>query len=103
MSKNSHAHDGHESSVVTYYVVFFALIALTALTVALAVTDLGPWHTPVGLAIATTKATLVVLFFMHLIHASRLTQLMLVGSLLFLAILFWLLFADYMTRGWLNY
>lgn len=97
------AHDGHESSLVTYYVVFFLLICLTGLTIALAVTDLGVWHTPVGLIIATTKATLVVLFFMHLLHATRLTKLMMLGSLLFLAILFWLLLSDYLTRGWLNY
>ncbi len=59
-----------------YYAVFAALIGLTLLTVWLSLLDLGPWHGVVGLAIATCKASLVVLFFMHVLYSGRLVWIM---------------------------
>src|SRR5262249_4301823 len=56
-----------------YYAVFAALILLTLLTIGAASLELGDWHTPVGLVIAVTKATLVLLFFMHIWYSTRLT------------------------------
>ena len=93
-------HDEPISSVAYYLRVFAALIALTALTVGLSFVELGPWHLVLGLIIATTKAVLVALFFMHVIHSARLTWIVIAASLLFLAILIGLTMADYLTRAW---
>jgi cytochrome c oxidase subunit 4 len=84
----------------TYGLVFIALVALTGLTVFLGDVDLGAWHTPVGLVIASTKATLIVLIFMHVLYSPRLTWLVIGTSLLFLAILLGLTITDYLSRGW---
>jgi cytochrome c oxidase subunit 4 len=60
-------------------------------------------NTPVALAIAVTKATLVILFFMHVIHSTRLTWVVILASFLWLATMFVLTFADYLTRAWAIY
>jgi cytochrome c oxidase subunit 4 len=94
---------GHVLPQRTYYLVFVALIALTGITVGVSFLELGSWHTPVGLAIAVGKATLVVLFFMHVLYSPRLTWLVVAGSLLWLGILFVLTLSDYIGRSWLTY
>ena len=71
----------------SYLLVFIALLALTLTTVAVAAVPLGRLHTPVALAIAAVKATLVVLFFMHALHSPRLTWLAILASLFWLAIM----------------
>jgi cytochrome c oxidase subunit 4 len=84
-----------------YFAVFFALLVGTGLTVFAATLDLGPFNAPVALGIATVKATLVVLFFMHVWHASeKLTKLVVIGALFFLFLLLGLTMADYATRPW---
>ena len=62
--------------------------------------DLGMWNTPIALIIATIKAVLVILFFMHVIHSTRLTWVVVIGAFLWLGVLFVLTFADYLTRLW---
>lgn len=84
-----------------YFAVFTALIVLTGTTTAVSFVDLGPWNTVVALGIAFLKATLVVLFFMHVKYSPRLTQITIAGGLFWLAILLALTFSDFMTRGWL--
>lgn len=84
-----------------YFAVFAALIVLTATTTAISFLDLGPWNTVVALGIAFLKATLVVLFFMHVKYSPRLTQVTIAGGLLWLAIMIVLTLSDFMTRGWL--
>ena len=92
---------GHAGSLRSYFAVFGALIALTILTAGAAAAPFPGWlHTPVALAIAAAKATLVLLFFMHLWYSPRLTWLVAFGSLVWLAIIFALTFADYLTRAW---
>jgi cytochrome c oxidase subunit 4 len=76
-------------------------MVLTATTTAVSFVDLGPWNTVVALAIAFFKATLVVLFFMHVKYSPRLTQITVGGGLLWLAILILITLSDFMTRGWL--
>jgi len=66
---------GHVVATKTYYLVFATLICLTALTTGAALINLGPWNTVVALAIAVCKATLVVLFFMHVKYSSHLVRL----------------------------
>jgi len=91
----------HAESRKVYYVIFAALLTLTLLTVVVARIDLGPFNTIVALAIAVTKALLVVLFFMHVRHSSKLTKLVVSGGFIWLAILIGLTMSDFATRGWL--
>ncbi len=80
--------------------VLFALLGLTALTVGVSFLQLsGGWHMAAGLGIAITKATLVVLFFMHMIHSSAATRAVIVVAVFWLvAVLLALTFTDYTTR-----
>ncbi|HTU21421.1 MAG TPA: cytochrome C oxidase subunit IV family protein [Gemmataceae bacterium] len=87
----------------TYYTVFAALIALTLLTVAVSFLELGAWHTTVGVLIGAVKASLVILFFMHLLHSSRMSWLAVLAGLFWLAILMGLTLSDYLTRHILAY
>ena len=89
--------------VRTYIFVFIALAAGTLLTWYASTLDLGWANTPIALIIATTKACLVVLFFMHVIHSPRLTWVVIIASFLWLGVLFVLTFADYLTRIWAIY
>lgn len=84
-----------------YLAVFAILLVMTATTTAVSAVDLGPWNTVVALAIAVFKATLVVLFFMHLKYSPRLTHTVLLGGLFWLCILIVLTLSDFLTRGWL--
>jgi cytochrome c oxidase subunit 4 len=94
---------GHSKSspLPTYFAVFFALLAGTGLTVFAATLDLGKYNAAVALGIATVKATLVALFFMHVWHASeKLTKLVVIAALFFLLLLLGLTMSDYATRLW---
>ena len=82
----------------TYYSVFAILIALTLLTVGLSFLELGTWHTTLGVLIGVVKATLVGLFFMHLLHSSRGSWLAVLAGLFWLLILMTLTLSDYLTR-----
>jgi len=83
-----------------YYLVFLALIVGTVLTVAAAKVDMGPLNNVVMLAIACTKATLVILFFMHVRWSTRLTWVVVMSGFFWLLILFSLGMSDYLSRGW---
>ncbi len=83
-----------------YFVVFAALIALTIVTTLVAGIDLGPGNIVAALLIAMCKASLVVLFFMHLRWSSPLMKLAGAAALLWLAILIALTLSDYRTRQW---
>ena len=94
---------GHSKSspLSTYFAVFIALLAGTGLTVFAATLDLGRFNAPVALSIATVKATLVALFFMHVWHASeKLTKLVVIAAVFFLLLLLGLTMSDYATRPW---
>ena len=71
IADNAHGHP----TLKTYFTIFGALMVLTGLTVWASFQHLGIWNTPVALAIAITKATLVALFFMHLRYSPKLTSL----------------------------
>ncbi len=87
----------------TYYGVFAALIALTLLTVGVSFVELGAWHTTIGVLIGAVKASLVVLFFMHLLHSSKVSWLAVLAGLFWLLILMTLTLSDYLTRQVLAY
>ena len=87
----------------TYYLIFLMLMVLTAVTVGVAFIDLGAMNTVVALTIACTKATVVVLFFMHVKYSTRLTWAVVIGSVFWLGIMLVLTMSDYLTRVWRTY
>ena len=91
---------GHISPKTTYYAIFGSQMVLTAVTVIVAFINLGSLNFPVALSIAIVKATLVILFFMHVKYSSRLTKLICGGAFFFLVVLFGLTLTDYLSRGW---
>jgi len=88
----------HVLPLKIYLLIFAALLTLTALTVQVAYVDMGFMNTVVALGIACFKATLVVLYFMHLRYAASLPKLFWVAGLLWLAILLGITMSDYLTR-----
>jgi len=98
MSENTE-HGTHSRGF--YVAIGATLIALTFVTMFAALVNLGPFNPVVALLIATIKATLVVLFFMHVKGASeKMTGAVIVSGFFFLAILLTLSLADYLTRSW---
>jgi len=91
---------GHISPKTTYYTIFGALMACTALTVGAAFVNLGDLNFPVALTIAIFKATLVILFFMHVKYGSKLTKLTVGTAFFFLGIMLTLTLTDYLSRVW---
>ena len=92
----------HIVSVRVYVTIFLVLMVGTGLTVAAAFADFpGPLNTIVAMTIAVTKATFVVLYFMHVRYSSRLIWVIVASALFWMAILFALTFSDYWTRHWL--
>ena len=83
-----------------YFTIFGSLMVLTAVTVAVAFLQLGALNFPVAIGIAVTKATLVILFFMHVKYGSKLTKLVVGCVLFFMATLLGMLMTDYGSRGW---
>jgi len=89
----------HIMSSKLYYTIWIALLCLTVITAAVSFIDLGPLNTIVALVIATFKAVLVVLFFMHVKYTSeKLTKTVIVASIFWLLLLLALSMADYTTR-----
>src|SRR3954467_2176555 len=83
-----------------YYMVFGSLIRGGLLTVGAAKVDMGPLNNIVMLAIACTKASLVILFFMHVRWSSRLTWVVAMAGFFWLVIFFGIGLSDYLSRGW---
>jgi len=89
----------HILSSKLYYGIWIALIVLTVVTARVATIDLGPFNTVVALLIASSKALLVILFFMHVKYTSeKLTKMVIVSSVFWLLILLLLSLTDYSTR-----
>jgi cytochrome c oxidase subunit IV len=96
-----HEHTGHSEHIVPpwlYGVIIGTLMLLTILTVVAALQDMGRFNIVVALAIATTKATLVVLFFMHAKYVPKRTQLVIISGIFWLAILLFMTLSDYVSR-----
>lgn len=106
MDAHAHAHAGdfpheHVTPISVYVAIFAALMVLTIVTVAVAWVDLGAFNIVVALAVAVVKATLVVLFFMHLKYSSRLTWVVVGSGFFWMFILLSITLSDYLTRGWI--
>lgn len=88
----------HISPIRTYVAIFFALMVLTALTVWAAYQSFDPFNDVVAMAIAVSKAVLVILFFMHVKYSSKLISMVVVGTILFLGIMFAFFVVDFEAR-----
>ncbi len=81
-----------------YLWVFLALVVGTCLTWGIAFVDLGPWNPVIALTIACAKATLVILYFMHVRYGNKLTMVTVSAGFFWLLILITLSLSDYLTR-----
>ena len=90
--------NGHVVPLRIYFLVFTALMVGTALTVMAARVDLGPMNIVVALAIAGVKATLVVLYFMHMRYSHRLNWIFAGAAVLWLVLLVGVTMADVLAR-----
>ena len=91
-------HSEHIVSPVIYVAIFAALLVGTGLTVWAAFRNFGQFNIVIALAIASVKATLVVLYFMHARYSPRRTQLVIISAIFWLAIMLSLTLSDYQTR-----
>ena len=103
-----HHEEHHGPTVKMYFAIFFALAILTVVTVLAARFDFAPLigaemggfvNNVVALGIAVTKASLVVLFFMHVKYENKLVGLAVVASVIWLAFLILITISDYLTRN----
>jgi cytochrome c oxidase subunit IV len=89
----------HVVPIRIYLAIFVTLLVMTAITTAVAFIDLGPLNVVVMLAIAFFKASLVILYFMHVRFTNRITQLAAASGFAWLLIMFTLTLSDYLTRS----
>ena len=109
-NQEHHEDEHHIVSPATYGLILLCLLVATGLTVWMSYIDMGEWHITrtltifwnpvVALAIACTKMTLVVLFFMHVKYSPRLTKLTVGAGLFTFIVLVGMTLADYFTRAW---
>ncbi len=90
------------TNLKTYFIIFGVLLILTAITTWVSFINIGHLNTLIAMAIAFCKAGLVVLFFMHVRHSSRLTKIVVTTGLLWLLILIGFTLSDYFTRNWFD-
>ena len=90
----------HKAKKRVYYTIFAILMFCTYLTVQIAFFDLCALNPIAALGIACFKATIVILFFMHVKYSTRLTWAVVLGSIFWFGILIALTMSDYLTRVW---
>ncbi len=100
--QNEQTHNGahHIVGPGVYVAILFALLTGTGLTVWASFLELGPWNPIIALAIATAKAMLVVLFFMHVKYSTKLTKLTVFAGIFMFLVLISMTLADYISRAW---
>ncbi len=89
----------HIVPVKVYWGVFLSLLVLTVVTTAIAYIDLGRFNLIVAMAIAMFKATLVILFFMHVKYSTKLTKTIVASGFVFLVIMVFFTMTDLLTRN----
>ena len=90
----------HIVSPKLYIAIGLILLVLTASTCGISYVDLGVFNAVVALAIAVFKASLVVLFFMHVKYSPKLTKLTVISGLFVFLGLLTMTLADYISRAW---
>ena len=89
----------HVVPVRVYVTIFALLLVLTAVTTSVAFVDLGRLNVVIMLTIAVTKATLVILYFMHVRYGDRLTWIVVASGFVWLLLLIGLTMSDILTRA----
>jgi cytochrome c oxidase subunit IV len=102
MSVQSTQKHDHITPLRVYLTVAATLLVLTAITVKISLIDLGGWNLVVALAVATLKATLVALFFMHLLYDKKIYMIVFGVGIVFLAVFIALTMFDTLERGAVN-
>ena len=101
---NVHNPEHNEHHIVTpfqYTLVFATLLLFTGITVGAAFIDFpGALNAIVALAIASFKASVVILFFMHVKYQSRLVKLTVASGFFTFLVLITMTLTDYMSRAW---
>jgi cytochrome c oxidase subunit 4 len=95
-------HGEHIVPLGIYFAVFGALIVLTWVTAFVATVDLGRLNIFVALAIAIFKASLVLLFFMHVKYGTKLTKMIVLSGIYWLFLLLFIVMMDIWTRTWMG-
>ena len=93
----------HIVSKKVYFTIFGLLLVFTAITVAASRVNIGRWNIVLALTIAVTKATLVMLYFMHLRYSSRLMRLVAGAGVFWLFLMISITMSDYISRGHLSF
>ena len=83
-----------------YGLILLALLAMTALTTGIAFVNLGVFSPVIALGIAVIKATLVILFFMHVKYSSRLVMVTVGAGFFTFLVLITMTLSDYISRAW---
>jgi cytochrome c oxidase subunit 4 len=94
------SHHEHIVSPKVYLLIYLALLVGTSVTVGASYVDMGPWNPVIALAIAVVKATLVVLYFMHIMYSSKLMKLTIGAGVFTFLILVGMSLSDYISRAW---
>src|SRR5262245_6036941 len=89
---------GHIAPKGMYFAIFFALMILTVVTYLVTFLDLHQFNLVVALAIAITKASLVILFFMHVKWSPKIIKVSVGMSFFFLLIMLMMVMSDYLSR-----
>ena len=106
MADSHHEHEPeqhaehHIVSPAVYATIFVALLIGTALTIGASYLEMGPFNPVIALLIAVIKATLVVLYFMHVKYSSKLTKLTVGAGVFTFLILVGMSLSDYFSRAW---
>lgn len=94
--------DEHKENHILSYrklaTILGALLVLTLVTIGVSYLDMGVFNVPIALAIASTKATLVLLFFMHLKYEGKAINISFISTVIFLAIMISFTFWDVAFR-----
>lgn len=90
----------HVVQPITYIMVFATLLVGTLITVIAAEFDMGVLNPVIALAIASAKAVVVILFFMHVKFQSRLIKMTVAAGFFTFLVLIIMTLSDYMSRAW---
>lgn len=101
MSAMEHG-EHHVIPIRVYLTIFTLLMVFTGITTAVAFVDLGPMNNVIMLTIAITKATLVILYFMHVRYSGKVVWLLAGAGFVWLAIMVVITLSDELTRGFLG-
>ena len=97
---NPEHYDHHIVTPLNYAMVFGTLLLFTGITVGAAYIDLGIFNPVIAIAIACIKATIVILFFMHVKYSSRLIMMTVGAGFFTFLVLITLTLSDYISRAW---